>query len=152
MSQRRGVAEDRLFERPQLRAGLDPDLFDQPPAPLAVALESIGLTPGAVQRQHQLTPQLLVERLGRDGSLKVGNQLVVASEHERHVDALGPGGAPLVVEPRRSRACVPLECEIGQRVAAPQSERLVVCPQRLVQLLPGDSRARRRSSATVTSV
>ena len=63
------VAEDRLFKRPQLRAGLDPDLFDQPPAPLAVALECIGLAPVAVERQHQLTPQLLVERLGRNGSL-----------------------------------------------------------------------------------
>ena len=74
------VAEDRLFERPQLQAGLDPDLLDQPPAPLAVALECIGLASVAVERQHQLTAQLLVERLSRDGPLEVGNQLVVASE------------------------------------------------------------------------
>ncbi len=102
--QRRVVAEDRLFERTQLRAGLDPELLDERLPAVAVARKRVGLSTVAVEGEHQLPEHLLVERLGRDGALKIGNQLVVATEGEGHVDALRPGGAPLVVEPRRRQS------------------------------------------------
>ena len=135
--QRRVVAEDRLFERSQLRARLDSKVAGQPLPAVAVARERIGLAPVAVERKHQLPEHVLVVRLGRDGALKVGNQLVVATEDEGQVNALGPGGAPLVVEPRRREAGVPLECDIGQCIPPPEAERLVECLQRLVQLVRG---------------
>ena len=67
----------------------------------------------------------------------------MAAEREGHVDALGPGGAPLVVQPRRRRASVPLERDVGQRVTSPEAERLVERLQRLVELVRGDRGARR---------
>ena len=51
----RGVlAQDRLMQPPQLRAGLDADLVDQRAAGLAKGLERLRLAPAAVQREHQL--------------------------------------------------------------------------------------------------
>ncbi len=38
----------------------------------------------------------------------------MAAECKGHVDALRPGGAPLVVQPRRRRASVPLERDVGR--------------------------------------
>ena len=76
-------------------------------------------------------------RLGREGALKAGNQLVVATEVEGDVNALGPGGAPFVVEPRRREAGVRLEGDIGQCIPPPKAERFVECLERLVQLVPG---------------
>jgi hypothetical protein len=107
------VAEDRLFERSQLRAGLDPELLDERLPALAVARKRIGLPSVAVERKHQLPEHVLVMRLGRDSALKVGNQRVVVAEGEGQVNALGPGGAPLIIEPRRRQAGVRLKCDIG---------------------------------------
>ena len=64
------------------------------------------------------------------------------AEGERHVEALRPRGAALVVEPRRCRAGIRLERDVGQRVASPKAERLVECLQRLVELVCGDGGAR----------
>ena len=131
------MAEDRLFERLQPGAGLDPELLDERLAALAIARERVGLSTVAVERKHQLPEQVLVVRLGRDGSLKVGNQPVVATEGEGQVDALGTGGAPLVVEPRRRQAGVPLERDIGECIPPPQAECLVERLQCLVRLVRG---------------
>ena len=125
------MAENRLLQRSQLRAGLDPDLLDQRPTPLAVACERVGLPPVAVERQHQLTPQLLVERLRRDRPLQVGDQLVVASERERHLDALRLDGTALILEPRACRTRIPFQDEIAEHITPPEGERLVEAPQGL---------------------
>ena len=140
--QRRVVAEDRLFERTQLRAGLDPELLDERLPAVAVARKRVGLSTVAVEGEHQLPEHPLVERLGRDPALQIGDELVVASESKGHVDALRPGGAPLVVQLRRRRASVPLERDVGERITSPEAERLVERLQRLVEL-GGDRGARR---------
>ena len=48
------VREDRLLEPPQLRPGLDPELVDEQPAPLAHHLERLRLAAAAVEREHQV--------------------------------------------------------------------------------------------------
>ena len=119
------MPQDRLLEATQISAGLDPKLADEPLAAVAVARERVGLSTVAVEGQHQLPEHLLVERLGRDPALQIGDELVVAAESKGHVDALHPGGTALVVELRRRRASVPLERDVGQCITSPEAERLV---------------------------
>ena len=64
------VPQDRLLELPQLRAGLDSELVDEPLPAVAVARKRVGLSTVAVEGQHQLPQHVLVERLGRDGALE----------------------------------------------------------------------------------
>ena len=51
----RVLGEDRSLELLKLAAGLEPKLLDQPAARVAIALERVGLAPGSVQREHQLS-------------------------------------------------------------------------------------------------
>ena len=136
------MPQDRLLERPKLAARLDAELDDEPLAAVAVARKRVGLSTVAVERQHQLPQRLLVERVGRDRALQIGDQLVVAAESKGHVDALRPGGAPLIVQPRCRKASVPLEHDVAERITAPQVERLVEGPKRLLALVGGDRGAR----------
>ena len=57
------LAQDRLLERPELRARLQPELLGQQSPRDAVGLECVRLTAGSVQRQHQLCAQPLVQRM-----------------------------------------------------------------------------------------
>ena len=107
------VLQDRLLQGPQVEPGLDSKVACQPLPAVAVAGECIGLSTFAIERKHQLPEHALVVRLGRDGTFKAGNQLVVATESEGDVDALGPRDAPLVIESRRREVGVRLECDIG---------------------------------------
>ena len=121
--------------------GLDPELLDERLPAVAVARKRVGLSTVAVEGEHQLPQHLLVERLGRDPALQIGDQLVVASESKGHVDTLRPSGAPLVVQLRRRRASVPLQRDVGKRITSPEAERLVEGLQRLFEL-GGDRGAR----------
>ena len=136
------MSQDCLLEAAQLGRGLDSKLAHESLPAVAIARERVDLSTAAVEGRHQLPEQVLVERFGRDGALQVGNELVVVAEGEGHVKALRPGGATRVVEPRRCRAGLRLELDVGQRVAAPKTERLVECLQRLIELVCGDRGAR----------
>ena len=60
----RGVlAQDRLLESLQRRARIDSELVPQMLSRLPVGLERLGLTPAAVQREHQLAVQPLAQRM-----------------------------------------------------------------------------------------
>lgn len=107
------------MERTQTRPRVDAELLDQPLPAVAVAGQRIGLTAVTVESEHQLPEQPLVERLGGDGLLQAGYEHVMATESERNVDSLGPRGPPLVAEPRRRRARISLEHDIGQHLPTP---------------------------------
>src|SRR5262249_57037155 len=57
--ERRVLLEDRALELAQRVAGLDPELLHERPARALVDGERVGLSPGAVQREHQLATQAL---------------------------------------------------------------------------------------------
>jgi hypothetical protein len=63
------LAQDRLMQPPQLRAGFDADLLDQELARLAVGVESLRLPAGAVERKHALCMQPLAQRVLGDQRL-----------------------------------------------------------------------------------
>jgi hypothetical protein len=88
----------------------------------------VGVGRSGAQCPHRRAADLW---LRRDGSLEIGDQLVVASERQRHLDPLGPDGAALVVEPRRCRTRIPFHREIAEHITPPEGERLVEAPERL---------------------
>src|SRR6185369_10711069 len=76
------LLQDRLVEVAELPAGLDTELLHQRRPSRLVDLECLGLAPGAVQGEHQLSPQALAERMLLDHPLDLADQLGVAAEGE----------------------------------------------------------------------
>src|SRR5439155_70847 len=74
--------EDAALELAQLVAGLDAELVDERSAGVPVALERVGLAARAVQREHQLRAESLVQRVLGDETLQLADELGVAAEVE----------------------------------------------------------------------
>ena len=73
--ERRIVAQNGLVQAPQVGPGLGADLVDERPARRPVRLERVGLSPAAIERQHQLAAQPLAQGMARDQILQLGDQL-----------------------------------------------------------------------------
>ena len=73
--------------RPERWTGLDPELVDENPARLAEHRERLGLSPAAVEREHELSAQVLAQRVAGDQRLQLGHQGRVAAQFEIRVDA-----------------------------------------------------------------
>ena len=84
--QRRILSEDGPLELLQRRARLDPQLLDERAARRAVRVERFGLPTGAVQREHELAPQALAQRMLRDERLELAYELRMAPEREICLD------------------------------------------------------------------
>ena len=84
--QRRVLAQDRLVQAPQLRAGLDADLLDQRARACAVGVERLGLPPAAVEREHALGVQALAQRLLAHQRVELADDLAVAAGGEVALD------------------------------------------------------------------
>ena len=116
----RGVlAQDRLLEAAELRAGLDADLGDEDPASLAVGLERLGLAAAAVEREHELPGQPLAGRVDGDELLQLADELRLAAGREVGLHARLDGGETLLVQPRDLGLRERLEGELGERRSAP---------------------------------
>ena len=122
--ERRVLREDRLVQPPQLGAGLDADLLDERRARVAVGLERLGLAPGAVQREHPLRVQPLAQRVLGDERLELADHLGVPAGREVGVDRHLGRAQPQLLEPADLGGGERLVGDVGQRLAAPQRERL----------------------------
>ena len=107
---RRVLREDRLLEPPELRPRLEPELVREHAPRLLEDLERVRLAPAAVERQHQLPPQPLAERVVGERRAKGGHELAMLAERERdlellleRIDVERLEAARLRVEPRRPR-------------------------------------------------
>ena len=105
---RRVLREDRLLEPPELRPRLEPELVREHAPRLLEDLERVRLAPAAVERQHQLPPQPLAERVVGERRAKGGHELAMLAERERdlellleRIDVERLEAARLGVEPRR---------------------------------------------------
>jgi hypothetical protein len=89
--QPRVLGQDRGMQPAQLRPGIDAQLLDQDrPGPL-VGKERIGLPTRPVQRQQQLGPQPLPQRLVTDQPLQLGHQLPVPPQPQVGLEAILQG-------------------------------------------------------------
>ena len=119
------VTEDHPFELSEGWARTQPQLVAQQRARFAIGGERVGLAPGAVEREHQLGAQALLERLGCGQPLELDDCLNRASQRKLRVDPLHLcQQAQLLKAPD-----LPLDivngCDVRERLAAPQAQRLV---------------------------
>ena len=87
-SQRSVLPENRLLQRAQFLAGLEPELVHQHAARVLVCLERVGLPSRAVERQHQLRPEAFPQGLLIDELLQLADQLACGAQLEVGVDPL----------------------------------------------------------------
>jgi hypothetical protein len=83
-----------------------------------------GLTPGPVERDHQLSAQSLAQRLLADEHLQLRNQLVRASECEIGVDARLQRREPRLLEARDLALREVVVAELRKCGPTPKRERL----------------------------
>ena len=124
--ERRVLVEDAPFELAELGRRLEPQLVDENGAPRAIGGERVGLAAAAVQREHQLAAQSLVQRMLGHEPLEVLERLGVAAEAEVGLEAPLHAREPEVVEPRRLLRRELIRREVSERVTAPEIERAAV--------------------------
>src|SRR5919201_335613 len=118
------LAQDRLVQPAELRAGLHADLIDQQPPRLAVRLQRLGLAPAPIQREHPLAAQALTQRMQGDQRLELRDEVGVTAERQIGVDPPLQGGGALLLEPGDLGLREALVGDVGQRRTTPQPERL----------------------------
>ncbi len=125
----RGIlGEDGELEPTQLGPRLDRERVHERLTTCAVDLERLGLPPGAVEREHQLAPRALPERVRRDERVQLLEDVRVMPEGEVGLDPVLERREAQLLEPigglRRER----LADEIREGRSAPLGERV---PQQL---------------------
>ena len=86
-------------------------------------LERVGLSPRAVESQHQLCASPLAQRLRPDKRLELGHELGVAAEGEVGFDPILQGGKPQLLEPGDLGLRELLVPEVRERRSAPDRKR-----------------------------
>ena len=123
------VDEDAALELARGGAGLEPEL-GKAGAQRPQRAERLDLPPGAVQRQRVGAHELLLQRLGGDQPLQLGQRLLVPAELDQRPHAtLGGAGAQLLQAPDLGLREVGVG-DVAERRAAPQGERLLVGGER----------------------
>ena len=97
--QRRILPQDGGFQIAQRLAGIDSQLLGKGGAQPLVGGERVGLAPAAVQRQHQLGVDLLIQRVIGHHRGQVGHDLLVPAQRQQHVGALFGGGGAQLAKP-----------------------------------------------------
>ena len=119
------MTHHRQLKRPQLSTRLQPQLTDEIGLRLAIHKQGVGLLPRAIQRQHQLRPATLAQRLLSDQPPELGHKLPMPAKPEISVHTIldrhrPPSQQPPDLVPQRR-----LVREIRQRFAAPQLQCLL---------------------------
>ena len=122
------LLENAPLELLQRGGGFESERLDERGAPCPEPLEGVRLPPGAIQGDHQLAAQSVVERVVEHELLELGHELRAAAELE-----LGPEASLRDREAQIAQALDDgtgerLEREVGQRRAPPLGERLPVEP------------------------
>ena len=122
------VSEDRALELLQVVARLEPELVSQLAPSLLVALEGIGLPPGAIEREHELTAETFPERVLDGEQLELGDERPDVPERELRVQALLEGDEPQLLEPCGLCLRPGFDGKVTQRLAVEQRECLLQRP------------------------
>jgi hypothetical protein len=120
--ERRILPQDRLLEFAQRLAGLDSQLVHEAVARFRIHPQRFRLSPGAVEREHQLPPQPLPQRVSRGQGLELRDQRVVPAEGQLGVDPLLGRHESELFEPFGVGAREVLVGDLRQRLPAPERE------------------------------
>jgi hypothetical protein len=96
--ERRVLPQDRLFELLECLLRIEPKLVHQPRSSLLVHREGVGLTPSAVEHDHQQRRRPLTERLVPDECLELADDLGMAPERQIDLEALLERHEPQLLE------------------------------------------------------
>ena len=117
------VLENRLLERLQRRCRLDPEIVDELRSTRPVHGERVGLSPRAIEREHELAGGRLAQRVLVDERLELGDHVSMPTEGEIGVDPHLDHGEPQLLEAGDGRLGEVLVGELDQGGAPPQRER-----------------------------
>ena len=116
------LAEYPSVELLQLLARRDAQLLVERPPCLTVRRQRFRLPPGAVEREHELGAQVLVERMLDDQRLELRDQLAGAAEGKVGVEAVLHRLQPQLVQPGDLRRNGVLVQDVLERPPAPEGE------------------------------
>ena len=74
------MVEDRLLERAKVLTRLDPELLVERAADILVGGESVCLTAAAVEREHLVGAQPLLQRVAGDEQLQLRDEIGLAAD------------------------------------------------------------------------
>jgi hypothetical protein len=117
------MGEDRSLELLQLLARLQAEIVEEDAPRLLIGVQRVGLPARSIQRQHQLRPQPLEQRLARHERTELADEIGVAPERKIGVDPLLECRQAELFEALDLAAGEVVVGEIRQRWAAPQSQR-----------------------------
>ena len=132
--QRVVVPQDLLLEPAQLGARFEPELVAQRSPRIDVRLERVGLSPRAIEGQHQWAAQRLSQRMFGDERLELADQLAVATQPQVAVDPLRQRLEALLVQPLRLVRREGLERQVAKRPSAPEREPFPISRRRSVEI------------------
>ena len=146
------MVEDRSLEALELIVRLEPELLGQQPPARAVDLERVRLAAAAVEREHQLAPQTLAQRMLGDAGLELGDDRAVASELDGRLESPLDGLETKLLEAPDLALGEVHERELGEGRAAPEGQCLLERPQRRLRIVLQRAprlRSKRRESVGV---
>jgi hypothetical protein len=82
------VREDGRLEALKIGAGVEPERLGERAPRVLERVERVRLPAAAVEREHQLTPQPLSERVLLDGGMERRHDLAMLAERERRLELL----------------------------------------------------------------
>ena len=134
------MRQDRSFELVEVGSRFDAGVLDEQRSSFAIPIERLGLASGAVEGEHELRARTFAQRRFLDPVLQLRNQLQMLTQRKGAVDPLLADEPSFLIEPCSSDLRITLECDVGERIPAPEGERLIVRPQRLGVRLPAGRR------------
>ncbi len=126
-------AQDLFVQLTQRGRRVDPQLVRQHLADLPIRRECAGLLPGPVQREHQVTPEAVAQRMPAGKFLQFRDQLRGPPCREVRLDPLLQRDEALFHQQRHLVAVQRLRGDVAQHRPAPQR-------QRAFEVLPLDQR------------
>ena len=102
---------------------LDAQLIDEVAPVILVGAQRLDLTPGAIERQHELRTRALPERVCIDRPFELTDELHMASELELRIDAVLDRGDAQLLETGGLGAGKVVVRELCERGTAPESQR-----------------------------
>src|SRR5207302_5507232 len=117
------LLEDRTLELLEWPARLKAQLLPQQLARLPVFRERVGLPTSAIQREHQLPPEPLLQWVRGHERFEFRDQLVVASERQVRLDPILERREPRLPQPPNRILRERFVGEVSKRLASPQRQR-----------------------------
>ena len=104
----------------ELGTGVEAELLGERCPALLEHAQRVGLPARPVQREHQLAPQSLPQRMVGDEHLEIADESLVMGERQLRVDPLLDEGEPHLLQASDVGLGELLVGEVRQRWAAPQ--------------------------------